>query len=183
MLSLAKAYSQGDVNKFYNDCVAKVGKDVSFSLEPKIDGASISLHYQDGILVRAVTRGTGLIGNDVTNNIKEINDIPKVIDFEGNLEVRGEIYLPKSEFKKINESRLKNGEKPFANPRNAASGSIQQLDNKNIKERNLSAIIYDVVDPLENGIKKQTEAIKMLNKLGFPINTYIQEAFDFEQIW
>ncbi|WBP84028.1 NAD-dependent DNA ligase LigA [Mycoplasmopsis edwardii] len=183
MLSLAKAYSQGDVNKFYNDCVAKVGKDVSFSLEPKIDGASISLHYQDGILVRAVTRGTGLIGNDVTNNIKEINDIPKVIDFESNLEVRGEIYLPKSEFKKINESRLKNGEKPFANPRNAASGSIQQLDNKNIKERNLSAIIYDVVDPLEHGIKKQTEAIKILNKLGFPINTYIQEAFDFEQIW
>ncbi|WP_334687280.1 hypothetical protein [Mycoplasmopsis cynos] len=155
------------MEKFYNDVIKKISKKVEFSLEPKIDGASISLHYEEGILVRAVTRGTGQIGNDITNNIKEIADVPKIINYKKTLEVRGEVYLPKSQFVLINQKRVLNNEKPFANPRNAASGTIQQLDNSTIKERNLSTIIYNIVDPLEHNIQTQTDAIHKLKTLGF----------------
>ncbi|UWV83347.1 hypothetical protein [Mycoplasmopsis cynos] len=160
-----------------------MSKKVEFSLEPKIDGASISLHYEEGILVRAVTRGTGQIGNDITNNIKEIADVPKIINYKKTLEVRGEVYLPKSQFVLINQKRVLNNEKPFANPRNAASGTIQQLDNSTIKERNLSTIIYNIVDPLEHNIQTQTDAIHKLKTLGFNTNPYIEKSSLFEEIW
>ncbi|WP_322961495.1 NAD-dependent DNA ligase LigA [Mycoplasmopsis cynos] len=183
MLSLAKAYSKQDLEKFYNDVIKKISKKVEFSLEPKIDGASISLHYEEGILVRAVTRGTGQIGNDITNNIKEIADVPKIINYKKRLEVRGEVYLPKSQFVLINQKRVLNNEKPFANPRNAASGTIQQLDNSTIKERNLSTIIYNIVDPLEHNIQTQTDAIHKLKTLGFNTSPYIEKSSLFEEIW
>ncbi|AKF40849.1 DNA ligase [Mycoplasmopsis canis] len=183
MLSLAKAYSKEELHKFVTGVSKLINRSFTFSLEPKIDGASISLHYEDGVLIRAVTRGTGLIGSDLTNNIKEIDSIPKIIDYKLPLEVRGEVYLPKSEFNKINEKRIKNNEKPFANPRNAASGTIQQLDNTFVKERKLSSIIYDVVDPETFGVNSQTESIWKLKKLGFPTSPYIKESHNFEEIW
>ncbi|WP_338583083.1 NAD-dependent DNA ligase LigA [Mycoplasmopsis cynos] len=183
MLSLAKAYSKQDLEKFYNDVIKKISKKVEFSLEPKIDGASISLHYEEGILVRAVTRGTGQIGNDITNNIKEIADVPKIVNYKKTLEVRGEVYLPKSQFVLINQKRVLNNEKPFANPRNAASGTIQQLDNSTIKERNLSTIIYNIIDPLEHNIQTQTDAIHKLKTLGFNTSPYIEKSSLFEEIW
>ncbi|BBA22238.1 DNA ligase (NAD(+)) LigA [Mycoplasmopsis bovirhinis] len=183
MLSLAKAHSENDILKFIQNTQNNINKTVTYSLEPKIDGVSISLHYNDGILVRAVTRGTGLVGSDVTHNIKEIQNIPKFLNYKQDLEVRGEIYFPKSEFNKLNQERLANNEKLFANPRNAASGSIQQLDSANLKNRNLLSIIYDIVDPNKLNLKLQTDVIAKLKELSFAVNPYVKEGKNFEDIW
>ena len=145
MLSLSNAFDKNDLLKFDNDIKKALDvKSVDYIVEPKIDGLSISLIYKNGYLLKAITRGDGLVGEDVTQNIKTIKTIPLKIDFDGEIEIRGEIFLDKESFNKINNdpSNLKK----FANARNAASGSLRNLDSKITASRNLKGYFYYVPD-------------------------------------
>lgn len=184
MLSLSKAYSYDEIVHYIETLEKKVPlEDINFSIEPKIDGLSISLHYQNGFLVQALTRGNGIEGEDVTENVYTISVIPKIINYSKDLEVRGEVYLPKDNFNRINQELLNRGEKEFANPRNAASGTLRQLDQNIVKSRGLSALLYELVDPEKHNIKTQEEAINFMKNLGIPTNPFhkIVEIEDLEE--
>jgi DNA ligase (NAD+) len=143
MMSLGNAFNKEDLVHFDNQIKKELGNNkYSYSCELKIDGVSISLHYKDGKLFKGVTRGDGITGEEVTNNIKTIKSLPLSIEYKDDLEVRGEIFFKKSDFSKINEKRLKLNKDLFANPRNAAAGTIRQLDSKVVSNRNLDAFIY-----------------------------------------
>lgn len=147
MLSLSNTYSYDEVKDFYERICREIGRDVEVVAELKYDGLSISLVYEDGVLSRAVTRGDGRLGDDVTTNVRTIRSIPLRLQGEGyprELEVRGEILLPWVEFERINQSRIAEDEPPFANPRNAASGTLKQLDPKVVAARKLDAYLYHV---------------------------------------
>lgn len=167
MLSLAKAYSFEEINKFLNDVQAQCENEfISFFIEPKIDGLSISLHYENGVLVKAITRGDGIVGEDVSNNvISIIKDIPINIPYKQNIEVRGEIFLSKSRFKTIIETEGIN----YANPRNLASGTLRQLNLEIVKRRNLSSFIYEVVENEKHNLFTQEEIIDFLIKNNFNV--------------
>ncbi|QKT05396.1 NAD-dependent DNA ligase LigA [Mycoplasma sp. OR1901] len=183
MLSLEKAYSHDDLLRFFNNINKSINdRNISFSLEPKIDGLSISLHYSEGKLVRAITRGDGIEGEDVTENVIQINGVPLNLNKNIDLEVRGEIYMSKSTYNKLNEEFEKNDKKIFANPRNAASGTIRQLDKDIVKERNLSIILYDLVDPQNYDIKYQSSVKDFLEELGFPTNINVEVAKSYDQL-
>ena len=175
MLSLNKAYTINELNKFINDLEQKIQPNskqkINFIIQPKIDGLSIALHYKNGKLVQALTRGDGKIGEDVTNNIFGlIADIPTEIACQDELEVRGEIYLSKSMFNLINQQEQTN----YANPRNLASGTLRQLDQSIIKRRKLSAFIYDIVDYQSHQINTQEQVWNFLEQQGFPILEHIK---------
>ncbi|VEU74859.1 DNA ligase (NAD(+)) [Mycoplasmopsis citelli] len=257
MLSLNKAYSIEDIVKFDTDINKVSLNEQTYSLEPKIDGLSISLHYSNGELIRAVTRGDGVTGEIVTENIKQIKNIPLQIDYLNDLEIRGEVYLSKQNYNKANEKiinetefidalkNLKNivnnhlenslfidhlqefkdllleGEqlktsslnnqkllneytqkvqaffkeknilsfeyqksepKLFANPRNAASGTLRQLDLTIVKERNLDYFVYEIVSPELHNINTQIDALMFLKKHGFVINEYIKNVKNIEEV-
>lgn len=169
MLSLSNTYNEGEIGDFI-ERVRKLipeDKELKYALELKLDGLSISVQYEKGKLVRGVTRGDGAIGEDVTENIMEIATIPHELPEPLDLEVRGEIVLPLSNFLKLNEKRMEAGEEVFANPRNAASGTLRQIDSSIIKERGLDSYFYFLVDAEKYGIKTHSESIKFLEKLGF----------------
>lgn len=169
MMSLGDAFSLEELEKF-NQQISKVTTqtDNPYFAELKIDGLSIALIYEAGQLVTAATRGDGKIGENVTNNVRQISTIPSTIPQQGRVEVRGEVYLPKAEFEKLNQQRLLNDEPLFANPRNAAAGTLRQLDPKIVRSRNLSAFIYYYYG--DQKVQSQSEAIGHLKTLGFPIN-------------
>ena len=169
MLSLSNTYNEGEIGDFI-ERVRKLipeDKELKYALELKLDGLSISVQYEKGKLVRGVTRGDGAIGEDVTENIMEIATIPHELPEPLDLEVRGEIVLPLSNFLKLNERRMEAGEEVFANPRNAASGTLRQIDSSIIKERGLDSYFYFLVDADKYGVKTHSESIKFLEKLGF----------------
>ena len=169
MLSLLNTYNEGEIGDFI-ERVRKLipeDKELKYALELKLDGLSISVQYEKGKLVRGVTRGDGAIGEDVTENIMEIATIPHELPEPLDLEVRGEIVLPLSNFLKLNERRMEAGEEVFANPRNAASGTLRQIDSSIIKERGLDSYFYFLVDAEKYGVKTHSESIKFLEKLGF----------------
>ena len=169
MLSLSNTYNEGEISDFI-ERVRKLipeDKELKYALELKLDGLSISVQYEKGKLVRGVTRGDGAIGEDVTENIMEIATIPHELPEPLDLEVRGEIVLPLSNFLKLNERRMEAGEEVFANPRNAASGTLRQIDSSIIKERGLDSYFYFLVDADKYGVKTHSESIKFLEKLGF----------------
>lgn len=169
MLSLSNTYNEGEIGDFI-ERVRKLipeDKELKYALELKLDGLSISVQYEKGKLVRGVTRGDGAIGEDVTENIMEITTIPHELSEPLDLEVRGEIVLPLSNFLKLNEKRMEAGEEVFANPRNAASGTLRQIDSSIIKERGLDSYFYFLVDAEKYGVKTHSESIKFLEKLGF----------------
>ena len=171
MLSLSNTYNEGEIGDFI-ERVRKLipeDKELKYALELKLDGLSISVQYEKGKLVRGVTRGDGAIGEDVTENIMEIATIPHELPEPLDLEVRGEIVLPLSNFLKLNEKRMEAGEEVFANPRNAASGTLRQIDSSIIKERGLDSYFYFLVDAEKYGVKTHSESIKFLEKLGFKI--------------
>ncbi|MGV2392999.1 UNVERIFIED_CONTAM: hypothetical protein O8I53_08550 [Campylobacter lari] len=173
MLSLSKAYKYEDVQKYLENILNYVPiDDVAFSIEPKIDGLSISLHYKNGVLVQAVTRGDGIEGEDVTENIYAINSIPKRIRYLNDLEVRGEVFIDKKTFKLINEELMENENKSFANARNAASGTLRQLDPQIVAKRNLSSYLYELVEPEKHNIKTQQEALEFIKSLNIPTNPF-----------
>lgn len=169
MLSLSNTYNEGEIGDFIERVRKFIpeDKELKYALELKLDGLSISVQYEKGKLVRGVTRGDGAIGEDVTENIMEIATIPHELPEPLDLEVRGEIVLPLSNFLKLNERRMEAGEEVFANPRNAASGTLRQIDSSIIKERGLDSYFYFLVDAEKYGVKTHSESIKFLEKLGF----------------
>ncbi len=169
MYSLENAYSLNEI-KLFIDKIQKVDeRAVTMTTELKIDGFSINLFYENGKLQYATTRGDGFEGEDVTENIKTIKSIPHEINYKRSIEVRGEIYFPIKEFKRINKIREKNGEKLFANPRNAAAGSIKLKDVEVVASRKLDSIIYSVGLFDDPNIKTQYELLDFLDELGFNI--------------
>lgn len=179
MLSLSNTYNEGEIGDFIERVRKLVpeDKELKYALELKLDGLSISVQYEKGRLVRGVTRGDGAIGEDVTENIMEIATIPHELQEPLDLEVRGEIVLPLSNFLKLNERRMEAGEEVFANPRNAASGTLRQIDSSIIKERGLDSYFYFLVDAEKYGVKTHSESIKFLEKLGFK-TTGVCEVLD-----
>lgn len=164
MLSLSNSFGKEDIIKFNEDIKKIIGDEQNqYFVEPKIDGLSISLIYQNGILVRGVTRGDGITGEDVTVNVKTIKTIPMTIEYKKDLEVRGEIFLDKESFKKMNEE----SDKKFANARNASAGTLRNLDSRIVAKRNLKAIIYNIPNPLEHNLNSQSDVIDFLNKHKF----------------
>lgn len=144
MQSLQDVFSLEDVSAFVQKAKEEFGEDIKFSVETKIDGLSISLEYEEGILVRGSTRGDGFVGEDVTPNVLMIKDIPQKLKNPDTIEVRGEVYLPRKEFEKINEELIQKGKQQLSNPRNAAAGTLRQLDSELVKQRNLSVFIFNV---------------------------------------
>lgn len=184
MLSLSNTYNIAEIEDF-DKRVKKIinfSEKIEYILELKLDGLSISLIYENGNLTRAVTRGDGKIGEDVTENIMEIESIPKKLKEPISLEVRGEIILPIKNFNKINEEREENGEEVFANPRNAASGTIRQLDSTIVSKRGLDCYLYYLVNAENYGIKTHLESIKFIEKLGFKTTKVFKKYSDFKTL-
>ncbi len=179
MQSLDNTYSESELTDFVNR-VAKIlpGEEFLLTIEPKVDGVAISLLYEDGRLIRAATRGDGSTGDDVTENIKTIPSIPHLAHGfpAGRVEIRGEIYLPKARFAEINEERDESGLPAFANPRNAAAGSLKQLDSKIVATRGLKGLFYGFGEFPAGQIKTGSAFIKMLSDAGFPVPDKLWKA-------
>ncbi len=168
MYSLDNAYSLSELDQFLFRVTADLATETGWCAELKIDGFSINLFYNNGLLEYATTRGDGLEGEDVTANVRTIASIPQTINFRSTIEIRGEIYIPVEDFVKLNESRLANEEKPFANPRNAAAGSIKLKSSEEVKQRHLSAVFYSVGYADNLPVHSQSELLNWLQELGFP---------------
>ncbi len=182
MLSLENAFDNDKLINFDNQ-IKKEAKDYSFFVEPKIDGISISLIYENGILVKALTRGNGIEGEDVTVNAKQIKSIPQKIDFEGNINIRGEVFMSNASFEKINNRRLDEGDVPLANPRNAAAGTMRQLDSRVVKERELDMIAYWAMTSQDDyAWETQAETIKNLKSFGFNVAEISKSAKDIQEV-
>lgn len=164
MQSLQDVFSLGEVEEFVDKVKEEYKDQTRFCVETKIDGLSVSLEYVDGVLVRGSTRGDGFIGEDVTQNIKMIKDIPQRLSSNDTIEVRGEVYLPRKEFEKINEELIANNKQQLSNPRNAAAGTLRQLDSELVKKRNLSIFVFNVQKG--KSFSSHYESLDYLNKLG-----------------
>ena len=191
MMSLSNAFNEEDLRDFDNK-IRKEVKDVSYVCELKIDGLSVSLKYENGILKRGATRGNGVVGEDITENVKTIKSIPLKLKENRSFEIRGEIYMPKKAFYKLNEERLEANEEPFANPRNAAAGSVRQLDSRVASKRGLDAFLYTLVNDDELLVDKpiyQLDALKEMSNLGFKVNPEfrfcknIDEVLEYIEYW
>ena len=169
MLSFDDIFNEDEIMAF-DERVRKVIPNPTYTLEPKMDGLSGSLIYRKGVLVRAATRGDGITGENITLNVKTIKTVPLRLTKEIDIEVRGEIYMSKAAFEKANIERETMGEQPFANPRNAAAGSVRQLDSKITAKRNLDFMAYFIPNPEDYGIKTQSESLNFLKELGFLTN-------------
>ena len=169
MLSFDDIFNEDEI-KAFDERIRKTCPNATYTLEPKMDGLSGSLIYEKGVLVRAATRGDGIIGEDITHNVKTIKSVPLKLNKEIDIEVRGEIYMSKKSFEKCNEERRQNNEPLFANPRNAAAGSVRQLDSRVAAKRGLDYMAYFIPNPVEYGIKTQSESLKFLKELGFLTN-------------
>ena len=184
MMSLADVFNEDEITEFDNR-IKKEGLNPKYVCELKIDGLSVSLKYEKGILKSAATRGDGVVGEDITHNVKTIKQVPLKLNQEIDIEVRGEIYMSRETLLKLNHEREKNGEVPFKNCRNAAAGSIRQLDSSVAAKRNLEVWIYHLPDPEDYGIKTHHEALEFMASLGFRTNpnnrlvNNIKEVFDF----
>lgn len=178
MMSLADAFSESELYDF-DARVRKVTPNATYLCELKIDGLSVSLHYVDGVLSLASTRGNGLIGENITTNVKTIKSVPLKLKEKLNLEVRGEIFMPKKSLIDLNLERENNEEELFANCRNAAAGSIRQLDSKITAKRNLDVFLYYY---MENDIKTQEEALLKMKSLGFKVNPLYRHCNDIESV-
>ena len=184
MLSLSNVYNESEINNFTKRVQELVSNNkLSYNLECKIDGLSIALKYKNGILIQASTRGDGQIGEDITENAYNIKEIPQKINYEKDIEVRGEVYMSIASFNKLNQIKASKNEELFANPRNAASGSLRQLDANITKERNLSCFIYTLVDPQEHNINNQHDALLFMQSLGFVINKEHSLAYSNQDIY
>jgi len=170
MLSLSNVFNEEEIRNFVNRINKEIKGIDEFVLEQKIDGLSVSLRYVDGVLVSAATRGDGIVGEDITHNVKTIKTIPLSLNKKIDIEVRGEIFMSKKTLELLNEERRKNGESLLQNTRNAAAGSIRQLDSKIAAKRNLDSFIYHLPNPENYGIKTHYEAILFMKELGFKTN-------------
>lgn len=181
MLSLSDVFSESEVISFH-DRIIKEGICPKYVCELKIDGLSVSLLYKNGLLVRGATRGDGVVGEDITHNVKTIKSIPLKLNQPVDIEVRGEIFMNKKTLEEINVERIKNHEKPLQNTRNAAAGSIRQLDSRIAAKRNLDSFIYHLPNPEDYGIKTHIEALEFMKKLGFKVNPNNRLASDIHEV-
>lgn len=169
MLSLGNVFNESDIIKF-DERIRKEGFNPTYVCELKIDGLAISLTYENGILVGGATRGDGKVGENITNNVKTIKAIPLKLTKDIDIEVRGEIFIAKKEFDRVNKERREKGLEEFQNCRNLASGSVRQLDSKITAERKLNNFIYHLPNPLDYGLHKHSEALLFMKELGFNVN-------------
>ena len=190
LYSLDNTYTYDDIEKWYEKLIAEYGNELELVAELKIDGLAIALTYENGLFVRGVTRGDGVEGEDITVNLKTIKAIPLKLEKPVSVEVRGEIYMPVTSFEKLNEENLKNGEKVFANPRNAASGSIRQLDSRITAKRDLSMFCYTaIIEKSDYKPKNHYDSLMYLKELGFKVNPNIRickngsEVIDYCKEW
>lgn len=182
MLSLSNVFNKEEIEEF----CSRIGKEVSnpeFVVECKYDGLAISLQYQDGQFVRGVTRGDGITGEDVSNNIKTIHSIPLHISQMGYVEVRGEVYMPKRSFENLNALQESLHLPLFANPRNAAAGTLRNLDSAVVKNRKLDMYVYYYQNALEHGISTQYEALQALKEMNFKVNPTYKLCKNADEIW
>ncbi|RHF68517.1 NAD-dependent DNA ligase LigA [Streptococcus parasanguinis] len=180
LYSLQDAFSREELEVF-DQRVRKEFPSISYVCELKIDGLSISLTYENGVLVTGATRGDGSVGEDITENLKRVKDIPLVLPEPVNITVRGECYMPRASFDRVNQIRQENGEQEFANPRNAAAGTLRQLDTTIVAKRNLATFLYQEVSPTDQS--SQEGVLEKLARLGFVVNRERVLAEDMEQIW
>ena len=182
MLSLDNAFNLEDLMAF-DERVRQSVKNPEYVVELKMDGLAISLHYHNGRFVQAVTRGDGLVGEDVTNNVRTIASIPMHIDMEGDVEVRGEVIMPKKSFEALNEQRRKQGEEEFANPRNAAAGSIRQLDSRIAASRKLDAYLYYFEGAQQHAMHTHEEALEALEVMRIKVNPLRKVCKNMQEVW
>ena len=169
MLSLGNVFNESDIIKF-DERIKKEGFNPTYVCELKIDGLAISLNYENGVLAGGTTRGDGKVGEDITSNVKTIKAIPLKLTKDIDIEVRGEIFIDKKEFNRVNKERREKGLEQFQNCRNLASGSVRQLDSRVTAERNLNNFIYHLPNPLDYGLHKHSEALLFMKELGFNVN-------------
>ncbi|MFS9069040.1 NAD-dependent DNA ligase LigA [Streptococcus infantis] len=180
LYSLQDAFSREELDSF-DARVRKELDDVTYICELKIDGLSISLTYEQGIFVAGATRGDGSIGENITENLKRVKDIPLSLPEKLDITVRGECYMPRASFDQVNQSRQENGEPEFANPRNAAAGTLRQLDTAVVAKRNLATFLYQEASPSTRD--SQEKVLKHLEQLGFVVNQRRLLAHSMDEVW
>ncbi len=169
LLSLANTYSLADIQEFEERLKKEINRSIIYDLEYKIDGLSVALTYENGVLIRAATRGDGSVGEDVTENVKTIKTVPLKLKRAVDIIVRGEVYISKAGFLSMNQRNIEAGKQAFANARNAAAGSLRQLDSKIVAQRPLDILVFSALDGLPKEIKTQSEALAYLRDLGFKV--------------
>lgn len=182
LLSLGDIFNEQEVRDFDKRVRQTVGDDISYVCELKIDGLAISLRYENGLFIQGATRGDGTIGEDITANLKTVKSVPLRLQEPVSIEVRGECYMPKRSFEALNQGRAKQGEEPFANPRNAAAGSLRQLDPKIAASRNLDTFLYGIGEIPEGVISAHSEGLDYLDKLGFKTNHERRKCATIDEI-
>ena len=180
LYSLQDAFSREELDAF-DARVRKELDDVTYICELKIDGLSISLTYEQGIFVAGATRGDGSIGENITENLKRVKEIPLSLSEKIDITVRGECYMPRASFDQVNQSRQENGEPEFANPRNAAAGTLRQLDTAVVAKRNLATFLYQEASPSTRD--SQEKVLKHLEQLGFVVNQRRLLAHSMDEVW
>lgn len=189
MLSLSNAFNEQDLKDFDRRVRQAVGDNISYVCELKIDGLAVSLRYEAGLFSLGATRGDGTTGENITANLRTIRSIPLRLNQEVSMEVRGEAYMPKGSFEKLNKQRMESDEDLFANPRNAAAGSLRQLDPRIAASRNLDIFLYSIANTGETGVTSHSEALNLLDSLGFKTNkerkkcANIEEVIEYIQYW
>lgn len=181
MMSLGDIFNEEEIIAF-DERVRKVVPNPEYVCELKIDGLSVSLLYKNGKLVRGATRGDGTTGEDITHNVKTIKNVPFSLPLDIDIEVRGEIYMPKTSFEKLNEERREKGEKEFANPRNAAAGSVRQLDSRVSASRNLSTFMYHIPEPEKYDLKTQYDSLEFMKSLTLTTNPNIVKVDNLKDL-
>lgn len=172
MQSLQDVFSYDDVEEFVNKVIKEYGEDTEFVVETKIDGLSVSLEYVDGKLVRGSTRGNGIVGEDVTENLKTLDEIKEELNKDITIEVRGEVYLARKQFDRLNDELAKQGKPLLANPRNAAAGTLRQLDTSLVKERKLSIFVFNIQKISGIEVTKHSEGLKLCKDIGIQTIEY-----------
>lgn len=181
MLSLSNAFNEADLRDF-DSRVKKVAPKVTYVCELKIDGLAVTLHYNEGKFIKGATRGDGVVGEDISENLKTIQTIPLQISYQAPLEVRGEVYMSKTTLEQLNKEREAKGEELFANPRNAAAGSLRQLDSKIAAKRRLAMFSYAVPSAKELGCSTHEESLGRIDELGFNVNPNRKVCQDIEGV-
>lgn len=182
MLSLGNAFNEDDLRDFDRKVRQAVGDKYSYVCELKIDGLAVTLQYEAGYFTRGATRGDGSVGEDITENLRTIKSIPLKLKEPVSIEVRGEAFMPKRSFEALNKAKDDQGEEPFANPRNAAAGSLRQLDSKLAAKRNLDVFLYAIADLGETGVESHSEGLDLLDRLGFKTNQERKKCSTIEEV-
>jgi DNA ligase (NAD+) len=182
LLSLGNAFNEQDLRDFDRRVRQVAGEDYSYVCELKIDGLAVSLRYENGLFVQGSTRGDGTIGEDITSNLRTIKSLPLRLRENASIEVRGEAFMPKRSFEALNKVKEERGEEPFANPRNAAAGSLRQLDPKIAASRNLDVFLYGIGDIGESGVVSHSEGLDYLDHLGFKTNKERRKCADIDAV-